>query len=501
MHLTTRIRAALGILAALTLLGACRDAAAPVAGLAVDPTTDPATHITITPTAIPDVLVNPGKGWVLYGSVADQTPASLALGSIGYHRFAWADFEPREGEFDWSKLDAQLAAWGALGKQFAFGVMGASSHSKTPYVTPKWVFDAGAKVRLIDMQTLANPYAGVPGVKAVPEFNDPIYLAKLEAFLTALAKHCDGDPRIAFIDVRSYGNWGEGHMYPFGGHELTAAEFHRHLALHRAAFQHTPLCVSAASKAHNEEYDWAAGHGMAIRCDGICGNGDGSSVQRPGSGVWSTAGTPESFGVFEFYGSYTWMKSQGWWEGKSDKKGYGHTLVDCVERGKPSYIGLSQGGAEAQQFLTAEKTVIEHLANRMGYHFILREAIVPTTWRAGEPQTLTCTWDNDGVARIHVPAALAVVLLDATGHVIAADWPEHADPRNWIANPVPQYHQIQVTNRDTPTVTFSHAPPGTYRLAVGLVAKSGDTTPTIALGIAGRTTDGWYPLTTVTVLP
>ena len=47
--------------------------------------------------------------------------------------------------------------------------MCANSHSKTPYVTPKWVFDAGAKHRLLDMKDLPNPYAGRPGKKAVPD--------------------------------------------------------------------------------------------------------------------------------------------------------------------------------------------------------------------------------------------------------------------------------------------------------------------------------------------
>ena len=74
------------------------------------------------------------------------------------------------------------------------------------------------------------------------------------------------------------------------------------------------------------------------------------------------------------------MKEKGWWDGKEDKAGNGYKLVDCVENGKPSYIGLSQGGKEESlKFLAAERLLIEQLANRMGYHFVLKEARYPST--------------------------------------------------------------------------------------------------------------------------
>jgi hypothetical protein len=147
---------------------------------------DASTAMTVTPRPTHEVLLNPGKGWVLYGMPEWQVPTAMVMGNIGYERFQWSDLEPVEGQFNWKKLEDALAGWDKAGKQFAFGVMCASSHSKSPYVTPKWVFDAGAKHRLIDLNTLANPYAGVPGQKAVPEFYDPVFLLKLKNFLNAM---------------------------------------------------------------------------------------------------------------------------------------------------------------------------------------------------------------------------------------------------------------------------------------------------------------------------
>ena len=444
------------------------------------PALDAGAAITVAPAPLAEVLLNPGKGWVLYGMAEWQDPRALAVAGLGYHRFSWAEIEPSEGGYDWKRIDAALAGWDHLGKQFAFGVMCANSHSADPYVTPKWVFDAGAHHRLLDMQSLANPYAGAPGVKAVPDFADAVFLAKLADLLTALGRRYDGDPRIAFIDIRSYGNWGEGHLYPFGGRELTSDEFRRHIQMHLDAFPRTRLCISAANGAHTALYDWAAGRGVAVRRDGICGNSDGSEVLR------AFGHAP---GVFEFYGTYTWMKDKGWWDGRTVDGG-GHRLVDCVETGKPSYIGLSQGGAESLAFLAAERPLIDRLANRMGYHIALTRAVLPARLARGVASAMELTWRNDGVAPIYIPCALAVALLDAGGAPVEVAWPELSHPQSWRADG---------DSSEALSVVFTAAPPGSYRLAVALVGKRGDARPIVALATAGRTATGWYPLAPVEV--
>jgi len=436
---------------------------------------------TVTPFPCNDVLLNPGKGWVLYGIADWQDPAAMAIGNIGYQRFAWSDLEPTEGHFDWRKVDNALAGWAKAGKQFSFGVMCANSHSKDPYVTPKWVFDAGAKYRLIDMKDVSNPYSGIPGQKAVPDFYDPVFLGKLKNFLLAMGKKFDGDERIAFVDIRSYGNWGEGHMHPFGGKGLTAEEFKHHVQMHLDSFKKTRLCISAEGREHVSVYDWAVQQGVAARRDGICGNSDGHETAR------AFGYAP---GIFEFFGSYTWMKEKGWWDGKGEK-GNGHKLVDCVEKGKPSYIGLSHGGKESLKFLEAERPLIEKLANRMGYHFILKEAVFPGNLVSGSGGTVRWTWSNEGVAPIYVPCVVALALLDSRDEPVDICWPEECKPATWIPGK-PAIEEAKVA--------FCKAVPGEYRLAIGLVRSIGENKPIIQLGIKGRTINGWYPLGTVSLV-
>jgi len=103
------------------------------------------TYHTVMPVTSNDVLLNPGKGWVLYGSPASQSAATLAIATVGYDRYDWSAIEPKEGQYNWSMIDYDMNAWIGVGKQFAFGVMNAnSSAGNNPYVTPRWVFADGA---------------------------------------------------------------------------------------------------------------------------------------------------------------------------------------------------------------------------------------------------------------------------------------------------------------------------------------------------------------------
>ncbi len=433
-----------------------------------DPTT------IVTPKTISDVLINPGKGWIVYGSPHDHPKEVLALCSTAYDRYEWSDVEPAEGKYNWKPIDDQLAEWKTAGKKFAFGVMCLNSHTESAggYSTPKWVFDAGAKCSSIDLKTLRDPYAGKKGIHIVPDFSDPIFKAKQKAFLAALAQRYDGNPDVAFIDIRAYGNWGENHMWPFDVPDISAADYRAMIQTHMDLFHRTTLELSAGSHHFDAVLDWAAERGVGIRRDGICGNSDGSECAR------SLGHAPA---VFEFFGSYTWMKQNGWWDGRQDKDGNGYRLVDCVEKGKPSYIGMSQGD-DARNLVAAERPMVERLANRMGYHLSLARTEYPQSLTLKSPASFTLDWRNDGVAPVYVPCALAIALLDDHDAPVEIAWPAGSAPAKWLPDQ---------TTRETAICTFAQAPPGVYRLAFGLVEHDRSTAPFIRLANVQRTSNGW----------
>jgi len=438
--------------------------------------------ITVTPKQSTGVFLNPGKGWFLLnfrGSATDYSEETLALCAVGYQRFNWCDIEPEESKFRWELIDSGIEAWANLEKQYAFGIMPLNSSSPIKYKTPKWVFDAGAKYRTVTLDMHAR------GEHTVPVFDDPVFLEKLRNFITAMGKRYDGNPHIAFIDIRSFGNWGEGHMFPFGDGYISSEKLKEHIQIHLDAFKKTPMVLLWGVPRYNEVYDWAVEQGIGIRRDGICGNSDGSETVRAFG---------KTLAVFEFFGDYDFLKERGWWEGysKDGRKGYGYRLIDCVERGKPSYIGMDgrSGVESAEKFLKAERPLIEHLANRMGYHFVLTKAVIPSTLRLGVTNVLELEWQNKGVAPIYLPCKVAVALLDEKKNVHEVCWLDELKPSRWMPDE---------TVVEKAKILLNKVKPGSYQLAIGLFKNSSDKNPAYKLGIEGGTDTGWCLLAQVNI--
>ncbi len=424
-------------------------------------------------------VVNPGKGWMLYSKPEQTPPQTLAIGSLGYARYKWGDLEPKEGEYHWEIIDRDLEAWAKLGKQFAFRVCGASSHSKDFWVTPKYVFDAGATYSRFEINNPKLETLGTPGSKLVPVFDHPIYMQKVEKFVRALAAHYDGNPNLAFIDIGSYGNWGESHMYPISKHEISPAKYQEHLTIYRKAFKKTLLEVCFGHEPYRDVFRWAAQNGIGMRCDGIGANRDGSEV------LFCAGRLPA---VFEFYAAYETMAQLGYWYGKTIKYGYGHRLKDCLETGKPTWCSLMDK-QKGLKLLADERPLVESLANRLGYHFVLQQIQFPAVFTRSNPAMLESKWENQGVAPIFIPANLCYALLDDRGQMVDECAASSAKPADWKPGQA-------VVVRDS--VMFSKAKPGSYSLAVGL-KRPGILKPTIRIAIESETSGGWQILGKVNV--
>lgn len=172
--------------------------------------------ITITPQEDTEPLLNPGKGWILYSAAGgndngqeslDVWPKeSLALATMAYYRYGWNVIEPEEGKYNWKLLDDDIAECKKHGLKCRLGVWSANATGPV-YVTPKFVFNAGAKsVRI----PVFPDGSWSQKEQVIPVFDDPVYLKKLEQFVNAFAKRYDGNETLAMVDIRSYGTWGDG---------------------------------------------------------------------------------------------------------------------------------------------------------------------------------------------------------------------------------------------------------------------------------------------------
>ncbi len=191
-------------------------------------------------------LTNPGMGWALhyydnvpknYGSrlaPSDLLPDWPGLSFI-YLRIPWSYIEPEEGVFNWSVVDTPMQRFRPRGLQACFRF--SCSESWMEYATPEWVRKAGAKGYRF------RPGRGITpdGPFWEPDFDDPVFMAKLEAFLTAAAHRYDGHPDVAFIDIGSFGVWGEGHTWASTRKAYPNATIRRHIDLHTKLFSETRI--------------------------------------------------------------------------------------------------------------------------------------------------------------------------------------------------------------------------------------------------------------------
>ena len=416
--------------------------------------------VTFKPVRDDALLLNPGKGWVQYYGSDKYTQDYIG---IGYTRWAWSVLEPKEGQYNWKEIDGFLNQFKRHGKKTAFGVMSVST-GLGQYVTPKWVFDAGAV-------PLAVPDDSSPtGQQIIPKtWDDPVFLQKLKAFVQALGRRYDGHPDIAFLDIRSYGNWGEGHigMLKAPGIVLTPPENLQanYLLPYVEAFPHSQLMIVWGSSLYDKVYDWAVAQGAGMRRDGIL-----SIWSKDGSECFRAYGHAPA--VFEYCDGYAEMKKNGWWKPEI-------LLNTYFPAGKPSYMQWNG------KIFEENPEFCRQLGNKVGYHFILEQATIPTGIQPGKPFSIQWQWRNDGVAPLYEPFQVAVALLDQNEQVVQKCWLTDSHPKTWMPD---------VSIKETVTVQYPVIPPGTYQLAVGLFLDRKDATPVYRLGIRGRTAAGWYAI-------
>ena len=153
-------------------------------------------------------VVNPQRGlytW-LGNNMAPQPQTSLNR----YVRFSWAELEPQENYYNFRSIERELTRL-PHGTKFAFRIMALNSGSwRQGNDVPAYLITRLARGFFLPVPP-ANPKW--PTRLYIPDWNDPYFLARVEGLLQRLADKYDGDPRISWIDVGIYGNWGEWHVW------------------------------------------------------------------------------------------------------------------------------------------------------------------------------------------------------------------------------------------------------------------------------------------------
>ena len=368
--------------------------------------------VTVRPLATDEVLVNPGMGLVYYhydnriwayGTVTrpDDTLDWFPGVSVIYFRVPWCALEPEEGVLRWDAIDTFARSWVAKGRKLAFRITCCEKFED--YATPRWVEKAGAKGNVWHYKD--NP--DMP--RWEPVYDDPVFLEKLSNMICAFARRYDGNPDVAFVDVGSFGLYGEGHVGQTS--KLPESERFRlgrlHMELWRKAMPRTRLVMSDdvfSQRGGNDPEPglmaYAIGAGIGFRDD---------SLYLRTSNMWRHDAWAREFAkaqpvVLEPCHYMSTVIDGAWALGRQ---------VESVEAHQASYFGIH--GFPDVNYRGNEKLFAD-IARRLGYRFELREVRYPAVAEIGRPVQIETEWVNVGVARRYDATYLSFALLDERGN-------------------------------------------------------------------------------------
>ena len=337
-----------------------------------------------TPTEVPTVIYqteasgqaisNPHKGFVMTAYNPDMIRSTNGYiygigGSAGNSAWdvctivsgspKWNELNPEEGVYNWDSIDRMLEVCEEYSLTYGIRIMPYSSYLGEDYV-PQWVYNKGAKKNTAQLRDDPNKQV------VFPKWDDPVYIQAHKDFTRALAEKYDGDPRVEFIDVRPFGDYGEWHNSFAIGEFMPSLEIQKDmLNFYDSVFNKTLLVLP--SNARGEIYKYALSLGITKRDDGLIslGNSEWSLVPT------YRANMPV---IGENYWPYSWMRDT--------VRGDEYSLVnwttarfrETIEISHLSIFALDQDSNCSYGFYNEQKAIIDEMCNRLGYNFTVTSA-------------------------------------------------------------------------------------------------------------------------------
>ncbi len=359
-----------------------------------------------------------GGAWVFvpefeygpYGSLNNRAWDLVSYGS-GYQQ--WNKLNPAKGVFDWTELEKLLNALAERNMGYALRVLPYSpsyiKSSDTPEEeydwTPSFVYESGAKKVSATLDW--NGYRAT-----VPVWDDSVYLYYAKEFAKALAEKYDGDPRIEYIDIRTFGEWGEWHASHLDGSEMPSDSIEMDLLDYYASvFKKTQLVLPSSGM--GEVYTHALKLGITKRDDGFIGiPGRPDSLVRAYEANLPTIA--ENIAGYTTMLNYTDVIPGGYLKWTPQR------WVDAITTAHLTYYVLDQDSDCGYNFYKDNKALADSMSKVIGYNFTVTKAELETVISSKDTtSTLNITVKNTGVAPCFFDVYLVAEFVDSTGKALA----------------------------------------------------------------------------------
>jgi hypothetical protein len=171
-----------------------------------------------------DDLIAPGRGaeqWHDQNSVRIPNDSAATKRLDKYFRFSWKDVEKGKGIYDWTAFDREINDAIKNRQKFAFGIMsaypGGASELKAGEAILFYPLYLHEQMQTEEVKDWISPLSKM----WVPNWNSEYYLSAVERLNEAINNHLDTGSFsgikykhiINYIDIRSYGSWGEWHSH------------------------------------------------------------------------------------------------------------------------------------------------------------------------------------------------------------------------------------------------------------------------------------------------
>ena len=345
-----------------------------------------------------------------YGSLNNKAWDLITYGS-GYQK--WNKLNPAKGVYDWTELEKLLNGLAEHNMGYALRVLPYSPSfvkgDDTPEEeydwTPSFVYESGAKKVTATVQW--NGFHAT-----VPVWDDSVYLYYAKEFAKALAEKYDGDPRIEYIDIRTFGEWGEWHASHLDGSEMPSDSIEMDLLDYYASvFKKTQLVLPSSGM--GDVYTHALELGITKRDDGFIGiPGRPDSLVRAYEANLPTIA--ENIAGYTTMLNYTDVIPGGYLKWTPQR------WVDAITSAHLTYYVLDQDSDCGYNFYKDNKALADSMSKVIGYNFTVAKAELVTVASAKDTtSTLNITVENTGVAPCFFDIYMVAEFVDSTGKVLS----------------------------------------------------------------------------------
>jgi hypothetical protein len=399
-----------------------------------------------------------------------------------YARYNWTVFETSEGVYNFSSLYNEAAAAyadpdgrGTFGLAFRCVVEGVD-HAYPAYLDTK----------------MTSWYSNNKKCW-MPDWNNAYFIARHDSLVANLGRAFNKDPRIGFVEIRTYGNWGEWHLSgfetppsPLAG--ITTATIQHIIDVFVKAFPDKQLIMMSDNVGGLQYAMSKTGlkYPIGWRRDSWCNSGF-NNVSSSSSPAWPLAKDRWKTApvIIEGYGNTGMTYSLGLQQ-----------VIDYHISG----IGNGNFGSNLSwsTMTTDAQITMINSSKTAGYRYILRDVTTPTLFVPGQSVRFVANWSNVGVAPTYRNWAVKYRIVHPTTSALIWETTSKLNLRTLL----PTYNFS--TSVDTPfTVDETFTLPqnialGTYSFEV-LITDIDNYYSPLKLANQNRKSTGAYPIGNVVV--